>query len=230
MRDGPPKGARLDIAAIEAALLDRVTAASSAAGGLSDAVFTADIARRMVEGYRQLDQFLAEGRNPLGFGQSPLLLELNHVVLCGRSADRRTEHAEHIAATEARFYGDPLAGADDFYDWLDVAGHPLARDFAARLYVRVVSSPQLFIEGNQRTAALCASYVLAAAGLSPLVLDVAMAVRFAPVAEACRAVDRTRPLSGIRSRVAAFRFERLLQGRDESRYLKQPEPAAPGRG
>ena len=230
MRDGPPKGARLDLAAIEAALLARVTAAGGAAGGLSDAVFTADVARRMVDGYRQRDQFLAVGRDPLAFGQSPLLLELNHVVLCGRSAGRRAEHAAHIAATEARFYGDPVAGADDFYRWLEVAGHSPARDFAARLYVRVASSPQLFIEGNQRTAALCASHVLAAAGLSPLVLDPAMAVRFAPVAEACRAVDRTRPLSGIRSRLAAFRLERLLQHRDEGRYLRQAVAAAPGPG
>lgn len=48
--------------------MDRVTADGSATAGLSDAAVSADVARYTVEGYLQLDQFLAEARNPLAFG------------------------------------------------------------------------------------------------------------------------------------------------------------------
>lgn len=43
---------------------------------------------------------------------------------------------------------------------------------AAGLYVRILSQPQLYIEGNHRTGALIMSYVLARDGKPPFVLSV----------------------------------------------------------
>jgi hypothetical protein len=163
----------------------------------------------MLEGYRFVDGLLAEGRDPLAVGESQCLLEINHIVLCGLSPARRLENAEHLAATETRFYGDHEAGADGFYDWLDQrrGGTPVA--FAACLYVRMVSSPQMFIEGNQRTAALCASHALAAGGEPPLVPDAS----FGPVAAACRRVDRSRFSGAVAGWFAERRLAALLRDR-----------------
>lgn len=169
----------------------------------------------MLEGYRFVDSLLAEGRDPLALGESQNLLEINHIVLCGRSPERRAENAEHIAATEARFYDDHEAGADGFYDWLDRRRGGTPEEFAARLYVRMVSSPQLFIEGNQRTAALCASHVLAAGGEPPLVAHAA----FIPIAEACRRVNRRRLWGPVYGYFAMRRIAALLRGRPGLGYM-----------
>jgi hypothetical protein len=217
--------ARLDLGAIEAALRARADDEARYAERTGDAALDADVARRMTEGYALVDAFLAEGRDPLALGQSRALLELNHTVLCGGSPERRAEHAAHLAATEARFYGDHEAGADGFYDWLDRHRSGDAAAFAARLYVRIVSSPQLFVEGNQRTAALCASHALLAAGAAPLVVDAALAVAFAPVARACRAVDRERLLAPLFGWLAARGFRRLLAGAPGARYLRRDAAA-----
>jgi hypothetical protein len=167
----------------------------------------------MIEGYRFVDGLLAAGRDPLAMGESHSLLELNHIVLCGPAPARSAEHAEHVAATEVRFYDDREAGADSFYDWLDRHRGGDAVAFAARLYVRMASSPQLFIEGNQRTALLCASHALAAAGEAPMVLDARFAKAFRPVAKACRRVDRARLSGALRGWFAAWRLARLLRAR-----------------
>jgi hypothetical protein len=175
----------------------------------------------MVEGYRFVDGLLADGRDPLAQGESRSLLEINHIVLCGLSPERRTENEEHVAATEARFYDDHEAGADGFYDWLKRSRGGLPEEFAARLYVRMVSSPQMFIEGNQRTATLCASHVLAAHGEPPLVAHPA----FMPVAAACRRVDRRRLWGPVYGWFAVRRLTALLRGRPGIDYaLDGPAP------
>jgi hypothetical protein len=218
---------RLDLPAIETALLARAAREARYATLTDDEALDADAARRMAEGYALVDALLAEGRDPLALGGSRWLLELNHLVLCGRSPARRVEHAAHVAATEARFYGDREAGADAFYDWLARRRGDDAAAFAARVYARIVSSPQLFIEGNQRTAALCASHVLAAAGRPPLVVDLALAPAFAPVAAACRALDRRRLAAPLAGWIATGRLTRLLEARPGAAYVRHTAAAAP---
>jgi len=75
----------------------------------------------------------------------------------------------HIAATERRFYEDHECGADSFYEWVDENRGQKPLVFAAGVYRRIVGAPQLFIEGNQLTATLVASFVLGRGGLPPLV-------------------------------------------------------------
>ena len=210
--------ARLDLPAIEAALLARAEVTARLPYGAEEDAF--DAARRMADGYCRIDDLLATGTNPLQLGQSRNLLELNHIVLCGQTPARRSLHADHIGATEAHFYGDHEAGADSFYDWLSRQGGSRAVDFAARVYVRIVSSPQLFIEGNQRTAALCASHVLVAAGHPPLVVDLAIAAAFAPVASACRAVNRQQLGAALSAWRAVGRLHGLLGSGAPRQYLR----------
>jgi hypothetical protein len=55
-------------------------------------------------------------------------------------------------------------------EWLSTHQRDSVWKQAAGVYVRVLSRPQLFIEGNHRTGALMMSYLLARAGRPPFVL------------------------------------------------------------
>ena len=60
------------------------------------------------------------------------------------------------------------------------------------MYVRILSRPQLFIEGNQRTAALVMSYVVLRAGQPPFVLSARNAPDYFDPSTVIRDTDRAR--------------------------------------
>lgn len=163
---------RLDIERIEGALraLLARTVAEESWKRLREEPLSEDIIRRLVEGYRYVDELLAGRISIFGYGESARILELNHRVLCGVSPERRIAYRSHIRATEQHFYDNPRGGVsaltDRYARWQRHAPEVLA----AEVYVQTVSTPQLFLEGNSRTAALLASYCLGRAGLPPLVV------------------------------------------------------------
>ncbi len=218
----PKAGAVLDLAAIAAAL--SALAALDPSAGAGDEPFDAETARRMAEGYAHVDALLAAGRDPLALGGAQDLLELNHLVLCGTSPARRAAYAAHIAATETRFYEDRIAGAAALYDWLSRQSRRPADAFAARLWTRMISCPQPFIEGNQRTATLAASFALAQAGLSPLVATQATAMRFARLGARCRAIDRTAWRAWIDLVLAARAVRTLVRAASSDEFLIHARP------
>ena len=114
----------------------------------------------MLAGYAFVDALVADGVDVFALGQLKHLLELNALVLCGASEARRAAHTAHRAATERRFYDEPDAGIQDVVEWH--AGHAdePAWSRAAGVYVRMLSTPQLFIEGNHRTGVLVMSQIL----------------------------------------------------------------------
>ena len=196
--------------------------------------FYLDAENRMLQGYAFVDQLLFEGRNPFVLGGSPLLLELNHIVLCGQSPAQRLEFAHHIEATERRFYEDHECGADSFYGWAAGHGHLQPYAFAARAYRRIVGAPQLFIEGNQRTATLLVSYILGRAGLPPLVRTARTFEAFAALSARCKAVDRRRMSHAILGAILDWRLERFISGCSDDRFRhdatcrSSPPPAPAG--
>jgi len=178
-----------------------------------------DTSRRMLEAYRYVDCLLASGQDPFAYGGSHLLLEMNHLVLCGPSPERRAEFARHIEATERRFYDDHLCGADAFYSWAAQARHFAPTGYAARSFYHIVSTPQLFIEGNRRTATLLASYVLGRAGSPPLVIDIETFPNYVSLCTASKAVDRRRLGAGVREWILVKRLQRLITRSGNTRFL-----------
>src|SRR4030095_8402042 len=85
---------------------------------------------------------------------------------------------------------EPEAGIREVVEWH--AGHAdePAWSRAAGVYVRMLSTPQLFVEGDHRTGVLVMSHILMSAGRPPFVLSVANARAYFEASTALRARSR----------------------------------------
>ncbi len=129
-----------------------------------------DVVSNMLEGYAKVDRLICTGVDIFAMGQLHHWLDLNAIVLCGGDAAVRTRQHRLIEATEARFYEQPNGGIRDIMDWYALNGSKSVWRRAAGVYIRILSEPQLFIEGNHRTGALIMTYLLAREGRPPFVL------------------------------------------------------------
>ena len=102
------------------------------------------------------------------------MLELNHIVLCGRDAVARMEYTTHLVATRQKFF----TMIKPIKKWYKKHKGDSPLKTAAEVYVGVLSQPQLFIEGNHRTGALIASFLLMQGGYPPFVLTVENALAY----------------------------------------------------
>jgi hypothetical protein len=186
-----------------------------------------DVSRRLLDGYRYVDELLGGRIDVFAWGQSRHILELNHRVLCGVTPERRRQHADHIAETERHFYDDPTGGIAALRDWYERNRGRAACALASGIFVQAVSTPQLFIEGNRRTALLMASYVLARAGLPPLVVPADEMPRFHALSDRVVAIDRNGIASGISLNAAAHRVGELIEDTAAPRFLRSAAEARP---
>ena len=94
--------------------------------------------------------------------------------------------------------------------------------------MRILSKPQLFIEGNHRTGVLVASYVLLRNGLPPFVLTVENARTYFDPSTVIRETNKLGPLALFRLPGIKKRFARFLQDQPGSDYLlTTPAPVNP---
>ncbi len=184
-----------------------------------------DVGRRLVAGYAFVDELLATGVDLFEHGHSAQLLELNHIILCGVSTERRAQFAAHLAATTAAFYADEAGALRELADWLGRGRGYLPERLAAGAFIRIASAPQLFIEGNMRTATLFATYVLARAHCPPLVLTPRTFRPFLKLEDEVRVLDRRRWSFHLRAPLVARRIERFLANHADPALLRP----APGR-
>ncbi|CAL1238827.1 conserved protein of unknown function [Candidatus Methylocalor cossyra] len=179
-----------------------------------------EVVENMLSGYALVNDLSLGGVELFALGNLKYFLELNTRVLCRTSEAKRREYAKHIAATERRFYEQTDGGIQDIMEWYAMHKGESVWQRAAGVYVRMLSAPQLFIEGNHRSGALVMSYLLAREGKPPFVLTVENALAyFNPSA----VITKTRKkslamlfrLPKIKSRFAAF----LKEQADDSYLL-----------
>jgi hypothetical protein len=170
-------------------------------------------------GYAYVDSLVTAGVDPFALGNLKHLLELNCLVLCGVSPERRAAYARHLEANERRFYGEDVAGVRDVVEW--IAGHPGApgAELAAGVYAMVLAQPQLFIEGNHRTGVLAMSYVLARQGLPPFVLTPENAGAYFEISAALRDAAKQSPAMRFRLSSLVARLAALLAEDADRRHL-----------
>jgi hypothetical protein len=168
-----------------------------------------DVVANMVAGYAGVDGLVADGIDLFAMGNLKHLIELNTSVLCGPSPVRRRDYARHLAATDRRFYDEREGGIGDLVEWYQRhVGESVWRR-AAGVYVRMLSKPQLFIEGNHRTGVLAMSYVLVREGHPPFVLTVENATGYFEPSTVIRntpkqSVTMLFRLPGLRARLVKF--------------------------
>jgi hypothetical protein len=207
---------RLDLTAIEAGLrrAQRRLEGPAARDSLDDRVLD-----NMLAGYAHVDGLVAAGIDPFALGHLKELLELNRLVLCGTSPQRRVAYTGHLQANEQRFYGEGTGGIRDVVEW--VADHvDVPPDvLAAGIYALTLSRPQLFIEGNHRTGALAMSYVLVRDGHPPFLLTPENAGEYFEISAAMRDVPKHAPGAGLRLAGLTARLARLLADAADPRHL-----------
>ena len=178
----------------------------------------------MSEGYRYVDWLIAQERDLFAYGNSAQLLELNHIVLCGRSPETRAQAAGHIEDTRRHFYEVREGGIGDFSDWFQRHRGTSAENLAAGCFIRIVSRPQLFIEGNQRTASLVVSYIMARHGLPPLVVTRKCYKAAFQLFAQVKALDRRTPYAGFLTWRYRRRLVELYRGQADTRFLVPADP------
>src|SRR5687768_9517140 len=65
---------------------------------------TEEVFQNMMAGYAFISWAVSDDTDLLDPRYAAGLLELNHIVLCGRDPNQRREHRKHIQATAQRFY------------------------------------------------------------------------------------------------------------------------------
>lgn len=129
-----------------------------------------EVVENLISAYALINHLLEANIDLFALGSSSYLLELNTRVLCGTSELKRREYRKHIAANNSYFYERTDAGIHDLYEWYTLQRHESVWHRAAGVYIRILSEPQVFIEGNDRTGTLVMSYILAKEGQPPFVL------------------------------------------------------------
>ena len=200
-------GGRINLLAVEEALrrTQRLLGDAPDRDRLDDRVLG-----NLLAGYAYVDGLITAGIDPFALGHLKHLLEMNHLVLCGVSPERRAAYARHLEANERRFYGEDVAGVRDVVEW--IAGHPGApvAERAAGVYAMVLAQPQLFIEGNHRAGVLAMSYVLVRQGHPPFVLTPENAEAYFEISAALRDTARHGPAIRFRLPALVARLSGLL--------------------
>lgn len=168
---------RLNLDAIELALKNTQREFSRLNGELdSERSFLYDeVLTNMMAGYTYVDALVALQVDLFATGHSRKILELNNIVLYGTDPQRRSRYIKALDFNETYFYQQELGGIGDLIEAYRMHDNESVWKRAARVYIRILSHPQLFLEGNHRTGALLMSYVLVREGKPPFVLTAANA-------------------------------------------------------
>lgn len=169
----PGQRPSLNLALVERSLRGaqaNLSAQGAASQGYRDQLDDRVIAN-MLAGYRYVDAAVAAREDWLATGQSGSVLKLNNLVLYGAAALTKGFTNKAAQANEAHFYKAPPGGFGEFVEQLGMAIKTTPYSLATEAYLRILTPPQLFLEGNHRTGALLMSYLLLWDGLPPFVLS-----------------------------------------------------------
>lgn len=169
--------------------------------------------------YDYCNSLLREGIdlfNPVGIHS---MLELNHIVLCGDEIKKRTEFYAHLQETRSRFQQN-IRPILEWYskekDFLD------PYSLAAGFYIRALSQPQLFFEGNHRTENIVMNYILIGFEKNPFVLEKHTAFEyFEPSSQTKFSDKRTLRFSWFVLPKYTKKFQSLLLDLGNAKFLRR---------
>jgi hypothetical protein len=180
---------------------------------------TDEVVENMMAGYTFIDKAISDGTDLLAPPHITCLLELNHIVLCGLDPNVRTEYQTHIEATTQHFYAQQSFNIDDILRWYHKRQGKSAWKRAAGVYVRLLSQPQLYLEGNHRTGSLIMSYILARDGKAPFVLSVNNAKAYFDPSTLIKNTKKTATTLLVKLPRIKKLFADFLRNQADQRYL-----------
>src|SRR5262249_58060330 len=110
-------------------------------------------------------------------------------------------------------------GVRDLLEWYDMHRGDSAWFRAAGTLIRVISKPQLYVEGNHRSATLAASWILGASGEPPFVLSVENAAGYFQPTSVIRDIAKGGAVALFRLPVLRRRLANFLGSQAVSRLL-----------
>jgi hypothetical protein len=178
-----------------------------------------DTINYMLSAYALVDQLVDRKVDLFAIGYSPLFLELNARVLCGDEPAARRDAAHHLKANEEYFYENEAGGIRDVMEWHGM--HRTASIFrrAAGVYIRILSEPQLFIEGNHRTGTLVMSYMLVREGRPPFVRTTANLESFKQWSNRFSSRKKSGPWLRWEMPWLTWRFGKFLEAQENRQFL-----------
>jgi hypothetical protein len=181
--------------------------------------FDSVIRGRMMNAYGYLDDLLGRGIEPFSKEGVSEILELNNIVHYGFDFRLRLEFNTAIEANSQKF-SENIEPIEKWYK-KHMKGEPHPLKVAAEVYVAALGFPQLFIEGNHRTANLIANWISMYYGHPPFVLSPDTAVEyFKPSKEIKRFADKSTWRG--RARLPKYRkcFKKFWEQNIDSKYVK----------
>ena len=182
---------------------------------------TDSMVSQIVDAYEFLNSLLRRDMDLFTPAGLHALLEMNHIVLCGTNKQIRAQYYFHLEETRRSF----LRQIRPIKDWVlkkrkENDPYYLATGF----YSRMLSRPQLFLEGNHRTGNVILNYLLISKRSAPYIVsesnahgyfDISGDIKFT---ENGNYLDTALRMPGHRNRFRAF-----LKSQVRDRYLHNPE-------
>lgn len=221
MRDWPLTARRANLETIESSLktVQREFSNINAELNAQRCCLSDQILANMMAGYVSVDAALAGQIDLFENGRSRDILELNNIVLYGTDPQRRLHYRKPLMVNEKHFYQQKEGGIGELMEAYHVHANESVWNQAAMVYVRILSQPQLFLEGNHRTGALLMSYLLMREGQPPFVLTVANAkVYFDPSTLIGKAKRHSISMFFRMPKLKHY-FARLLKNQMDPNYL-----------
>lgn len=182
--------------------------------------FDDTVCRNMLQGYALIDRLVVDDIDLFDLQQIDWMIEINTTVLCGIDPQQRQEFSQHIAMTKKRFFSNDEGGVRDLLEWYDRHRKESVWKRAAGVFVRILSQPQLFIEGNHRSASLIVSFLLMREGLPPFVLSTDNAVAFFNPASIIRRTPKNGLIALVKLPKIKKKYAAFLRTQSSSKFLK----------
>ena len=168
---------------------------------------TLEMVVNITEAYRYLNDLLAKEMDLFTPAGLHSLLELNHLVLCGTDPVTRKLYFQHLQETRRSF----LRQISEIKAWvLKNRNETNPWHLATGFYSRMLSRPQLFLEGNHRTGNIILNYLLVSKAAAPYIVTVESAHTYLDISGDIKFTDNGNYLDtalrmpGHRKRFRAF--------------------------
>ncbi|GAB6091153.1 hypothetical protein [Spirochaeta dissipatitropha] len=172
---------------------------------------------QIVEAYRFLNNLLRQNMDLFTPAGLHALLEMNHIVLCGVDPIARTQYYQHLQETRNSF----LQRIKPIKEWvLKKRDNGNPHKIASGFYTRMLSQPQLFLEGNHRTGNILLNYLLVSSNALPFVVSVDTARLYLDLSGDIKFTNKENSLdSTVKMPGHNKRFRLFLQEHGSSRYI-----------